>query len=108
MTAQLELKSFQAAPTDANVLELERILDEARGWLTASVICSKTGWHDRQVRELAEASPDVISGQLGYKHIRHASPEELAHFFHWMSSQAKKMWKRVQRVRRRAHQLVGA
>jgi len=108
MISQLELQAFQAAPDDPNVRELERILLHAKCWLRANVICWLTGWTDpRQVRELAEASDCVISGQLGYKHLQHATPEEQDHFYNWMGSQARKMWRRVQRVRRRAHQLVG-
>ncbi|HYG36371.1 MAG TPA: hypothetical protein VEC99_16375, partial [Clostridia bacterium] len=61
----------------------------------------------RWVRALAQASDWVISGQKGYKHLSHATAEEVNHFIHWMESQGKKMIGRAERMRRNAHGVLG-
>lgn len=106
---ELELPLFRTTPADPNVQWLESILDERRGWLTAREIAAASGDRvdDRQVRALAAASPSIISGQRGYRHLRHASAEEIDHAASWLESQARAMLDRSVRIRRRAHELVG-
>ena len=107
MISQLELRVFHAAPDDENVRELERILLDANCWLSSSAIGSKTGWNSDKVNNLARVSSDIISGQHGYKHLRHATASEEGHFFNGLISRARELANRAARVRKRAHQLVG-
>lgn len=104
---QLLLRPFQASPTDQYVVELERLLRERGDWMLRREIEALKGWGEKKIRDLASASDNIISGQLGYKHTEHATIEELDHCSNWIESQGKRMVERAQRLRRRAHQLVG-
>lgn len=89
------------------------LLVSMRCWLSSRSVLMQLGLPDnettrRSVRLWAEAAEDsVISGQQGYRHVSCATPEEINHFINWMESQATKMVRRAERVRRRAHSLVG-
>jgi hypothetical protein len=110
MIAELELPLFKPPTTDPNVDWLSSLLLAKRGWLTAAEIIAASGseLNDRAVRALASlASPDVISGQRGYRHIQHATAEEINHAAAWLESQGAAMIDRACAIRRRAHQLVG-
>jgi hypothetical protein len=100
---------FQFTPADVNVQWLEDMLKGAACWMTASDISLSTRGHvnERDLRALASASEWIISGQKGYKHIEHASPEENAHASNWLISQGKNMIKRGCRIRRNAHRRIG-
>lgn len=106
---QKELPMFQHAPDDPNVRWLEDLLRARRGWMTAAEIAALTEGRigDRDIRALASASKQIISGQKGYKHLDHASPEESAHAANWLESQAKKMSERAGVIRRNAHKRIG-
>ena len=113
--AQKDLPLFQVAPEDPNVMFLVEHLRVTKGWSTAreisQYVLARIGREvgDRELRAWAAAAePDVISGQKGYKHVEHATAEELSHFVHWMESQGKKMIARAEAVRRRAHALIGS
>lgn len=108
-TAQRELPMFQHAPEDANVQWLENFLRDGKCWFTARDIELSTHGRvgDRDIRALASASPWIISGQKGYKHLEHASPEEVDHAANWLESQAKKMSERACLIRRNAHRRIG-
>lgn len=107
MTYQLDLNVFRASSDDENVRELERVLREHGGWMSAGLIGSKTGWNSDKVNNLARVSADIISGQRGYKHLAHATAAEQGHFFNGLRSRARELLRRCIRVRRRAHQMVG-
>lgn len=100
---------FQFAPADANVQWLEKLLKDGQCWMTRRDIELTSGGRvgDRDIRALASASEWIISGQRGYKHIEHASPEEIAHAANWLESQAKKMSERAGTIRRNAHRRIG-
>ena len=104
-----QLGLFESRPTDANVVWLEQLLKNTQDWLTArQIIASCMGHlHDRDVRELASASGNIIVGQRGYKAIEHATPEEINHCCSWLESQAKKMSERACRLRSNAHKIFG-
>lgn len=104
-----QLNLFERAPDDANVQWLEKLLKDSACWMTASDISLSTGGRvgDRDLRALASASEWIISGQRGYKHIEHATPEENAHASNWLISQGKIMIKRGCRIRRNAHRRIG-
>ena len=110
MTGQFPL--FESPPTDKNVRWLETLLRDRRDWLTAAQILQLscldgTDSATRQIRLLANASVWIISGQKGYKHLEHATAEEINHFCNWMESQAKAMADRAESVRRNAHRIFG-
>ena len=107
---QANLPLFQVAPDDPNVAWLESYLQEHREWMTAKqilVVAGKEGRDERWVRALAQESAWVISGQKGYKHLDHATGEDVCRFVEWMESQAKKMIGRAERMRRNAHSVLG-
>ncbi|NOS72026.1 MAG: hypothetical protein HOP33_19125 [Verrucomicrobia bacterium] len=106
MSAQVQLKMFQAERYDPNVRELEQMLFEYQGWMSSSLIGSKTGWNSDKVNNLARVSADIISGQLGYKHIQHATAAEQAHYANGLTSRIRELGKRLVRYRKRAHQLL--
>lgn len=100
---------FTYTPEDPNVAWLEELLRGAACWMTARDIEHTSGGRvgDRDIRALASASAWLISGQRGYKHLEHASPEEVAHAANWLESQAKKMSDRAGLIRRNAHRRIG-
>lgn len=107
-----QLGLFEARATDASVIWLETYLKCHAKWIKAGDLLR---WHGRPdddtqkrlIRELAAASEWIISGQMGYKHIEHATPEENAHAANWLISQGKKMIKRGLVIRRNAHKRLG-
>lgn len=111
-TTQIDMPLFMVKPDHPNVDLLVQTLKDRGGWLSAAQILERwqtpdTDHNRRFVRALAEAAvPEVISGQLGYKWIGHASPEESSHAAGWLESQAKKMSDRACAIRRRAHELI--
>lgn len=105
--AEQDLPLFQAAPSDANVLWLERYLKECREWVLGKNLCVLVNQDERWLRSVAEASAWVISGQKGYKHVENATAEEVNRFVNWMESQGKKMIARAERLRRNAHAVFG-
>lgn len=105
---QPELKIFVPSADDVNVIWLENLLDGSHCWMTAKDI-GLTTWGkigDRDIRALASASEWIISGQKGYKHLKHATPEEIHHAAAWLESQAKKMSERACSIRRNGHKLL--
>ena len=107
MNGQLHLKMFEASADDPNVRELERMLWEYQGWMPSSLIGSKTGWNSDKVNALARASVDIISSQLGYKHLRHSTAAEQSHFHNSLRSRARELLRRLIRTKRRAHEILG-
>jgi hypothetical protein len=106
---QLELPILPPRYEDPNIEYLVELL-YGMDWVTAAELTQlisariKENWSERKIRGLAEAaSPEIISGQLGYRHIDSATLEEIHHFVQWMESQARKMIRRAEAVRRRAH-----
>lgn len=104
-----QLTLFDRVSTDPNVRWLEKTLWEHREWITARGLRQLSGGRldDREIRALAAVSPDVISGQGGYRHIERSTPEEIRHAAAWLESQGRKMVDRSIAIRRRAHTLLG-
>ena len=104
-----QLGLFESKPGDTNVVWLENVLAGADDWMTARVIMEKCGGqlHDRDVRELASASGWILSGQRGYRHMSHATTEEIDRASAWLVSQGKKMIQRGMLLRRNAHKKIG-
>ncbi len=101
--------ALDTAPADPNLAWMEGMLKGAACWMTAADIKLSTGGrlNDRDIRELASASQWLISGQKGYKHIEHATGEEIHHAAAWLESQAKKMSERACLIRKNGHKILG-
>lgn len=104
-----QLALFNFPPTDKRVRWLELLLIKAPGWRSAARIRKLSGnrLSDRRIRALASASPWIISGQEGYKHLGGATADEIDHAANWLESQAKKMADRAGHIRRSAHRRFG-
>jgi hypothetical protein len=119
---QLEL--FRPAATDPNVAWFAELLfvngpgAGISGWMTARDVLKHIpaeviesvdfAIDDRRIRMWAEAAaPKIISGQRGYKHTDHATAEEIKIFINTMRSQATRMLKRSNTVRKYAHAKIG-
>lgn len=120
MTKAPQLELFRPPATDPNVIWLADHLFAKRGWVKAEDIVIAGGMYeddkgnrkwrlnDRKIRALAEAAaPKIISGQEGYKHTDHATPDEIKMFINTMRSQATRMLKRSNCVRKYAHARIG-
>jgi hypothetical protein len=96
-------------PADQSLDLIITILDQEQTWLTAAQLLVKLGEaptdsKKRVLRELANASQGkIISGQKGYKHIRHATPEEITHAANWLRHQAKEMDARATEILKQYH-----
>lgn len=88
---------------------LENMLRGAGCWLTAKDINLSTHGKapERTLRDLASTTDQIISGQKGYKHIEHATAEEIDHAKNWLISQGKKMIKRGIAIGRAGHRRIG-
>lgn len=107
---QLEL--FRPKTEDPNVAWFVELLFVNASWMKAGEIIAKIPpdyeFDDRTIRAWAEAAaPKIISGQRGYKHTDHATPDEIKMFLNTMHSQGVKMLKRAQKVRKYAHAKIG-
>jgi hypothetical protein len=105
---------IEVAPNpDAEEMQgLELFLRNEDGWLTANEILliknqPQTESNRRILRALASESIWIVSGQKGYKHIEHATAEEIDHAANWLESQAKKMSVRACALRSNAHKIFG-
>lgn len=92
----------------ADRLWLEAWLENRAEWATAHAIqvASAETLTDRAIRSVASTSEWIISGQKGYKHIKHSTQEEIHHASAWLESQAKKMSTRACTIRRNAHRIL--
>lgn len=110
MSAHLEQQTDLFTPrvtVDAEASWLEKLLFESKCWMSARDIMATTkgGVIDREIRQVASDCSKIISGQKGYKHVAHATAEEVNHSANWLISQGKKMIKRGIAQRRAAHKI---
>ncbi len=98
---------FDRPSTPSERCWLEELLDGAKCWMTAGDIVQTTKCRviHREIRQAASDSPMIISGQKGYKHVAHATAEEINHAANWLESQARKMSDRAGAIRRQAHKI---
>ena len=109
--SQDELPLF-AEPPDEHIARFVHLLALLGDWITSTQVCHHlvlpvNESSRRMIRDWANASDDVISGQRGYRHVTHATADDISHFCNWMESQASRMQSRSIRIRQRAHALVG-
>lgn len=95
-------------PDEPEIKLLWTILAQRRDWTTAAMIIAQVQlekewrWSDRLVRKLAaQAAPEIISGDLGYKLLSLATPEEVRAFVGWMQGMADGINQRARAVRAR-------
>jgi hypothetical protein len=109
---QPDLFAAPRHPENADVAWLENHLKGNPGWHTSRELIGfllkpATDDNRRWIRELASKSKWVISGQKGYQHLEHSTPEEINHAAHWLESQAKQMSERAGAIRSNAHKIFG-
>lgn len=108
ITLQPEL-CLATPPPDATIETVIAVLDQESDWLTAAQLLVKlseapTESNKRKLRVIANASAGkIISGQQGYRHIRHATLDEIIHAETWLEHQAKEMGERARSIRRLRH-----
>ena len=89
---------------------LQDTLKAKPDWQTSTELLALIGRagedHRRWLRQLASASEWIISGQRGYKHLDHATLDEINHAANWLESQAKKMSDRACTLRRNSHRKI--
>lgn len=107
--AQLDLPlRARATEPSLSLLHLLEYLDTHPTWHTARALHAQLGLCDRTLRALAAASQGkIISGNHGYKHTRHATPEEFREFYGRMTTQAREMHARAEAARKLHHAIVG-
>lgn len=99
---------FNPRPRAGQISELERLLSYLSshpGFHTRKQITEAIGLSDRQIREIAEQSPELIvsgPGSPGYCHLYHCPDEQTGHITEMLISQGKKMIRRAIRTRRAA------
>lgn len=100
---------FGIEADSVSVKWLENLLRGSGCWMTAKdiILTTRGKAHERTLRELASKSSQVISGQKGYKHIEHATAEEIDRAANWLVSQGKQMIKRGISIRRSGHRRIG-
>jgi hypothetical protein len=106
MTQQLELGFRQSAPTvdKADLAQLLHQLTIAPSWMQASHLTALTGFSDRKLRALANASGgQIISSPRGYRLTRHATIEEISRCTATLRSQANAMTDRAIQIDRVYH-----
>lgn len=97
---------------DADVRWLETLLHNLKAWMLAgeilqSISRAATDSQKRWLRDLCNRSGWIVSGQKGYKHLRHSTPEEIHHCLAWKIHQIKEMGRNVVAIRRNAHRIFG-
>lgn len=74
------------------------------GWKTARQLGAMTGFNERTLRSLANASDgQIISGQQGYKLTREATRDEIHHAANWLKHQAAEMQRRAIAIEKQGH-----
>ena len=98
---QLSLAFERQHAINAQAGELAAFL-QGRGWMTAREICASLHWSDREVREAASTSDEIISypGSPGYKLLKDCTKEEYDRYRDARKSQARDMIAKVVRTDR--------
>ncbi len=97
-----EPRSNLREEADAEVLC--RYLYLAGDWRTRRGISEALDWPDWRIRHAAEsAQGDIIFGQRGMKHIRHATPEEVRVCIATLQSQVEANTMRIIATQKKYH-----
>lgn len=110
--SQLALPLFQAQQDADQVRLLEDILRSNIDWMISAAILVRMGQQvnentRRDLRRLASKTAHIISGGRGYRHMDHATTEEITHAVNTLESQASEMLSRATRIRQQAHSRIG-
>jgi len=85
---QMTLVPRKETSAEADAPVLSRHLYLAMEWRKRKELMEALGWPDWRIRHAAEAAGgDIIFGQRGMKHIRHATQEEYCAFCNTFKSQ---------------------
>lgn len=107
LDSQLDL-SFSSRRPVATGAEMDALIAYLRGrdWTTAKTISVALRMSDRQIRAVASETPEILSGQKGYKLTRLCTAEEARHAVAWLRSQARQMIGRSIRIAKLFHRLA--
>jgi hypothetical protein len=110
-TIQPDLFAQPGHSAEADVAWFEKLLQGGQVWMTAEdILLSLQRPADeknkRKLRELANKSHWIISGQKGYRHVEHCTIEEINRCANTLESQAFEMSQRAGRLRRAAHRKI--
>ena len=112
--AQPDLFSQPRHEAVDDVLWLEKVLHDNKGWMTSTELLAlldrpATDAGQRWVRKLASGSKWILSGpgSPGYRHIARSTPEEINHYKQSNIAQGKEMIARGIRIGRAAHEVFG-
>lgn len=95
-------RSKDRAAADAVVLERWLYLQPA--WRTRKEIGAALDWPDWRIRHAAEAAEgDVVFGQRGMRHVRNATPEEVAACIATLKSQVEAQQRRIIATEKKFH-----
>lgn len=99
-------------PSDKDLRALLNLLAKNTTWQNAKELCwylglNATENNKRYIRAIAEKSDGlIISGQKGYRHILHATKDEINHAANQLEHQAGLMAYRAAAIRRQANKLT--
>ena len=89
---------------------VEAFLLDRQGWVPAVEICTEFGLQERALRATGTrpglCSDCAISGDKGFRHVRHATDEEFAHAFARMRRHALRELVHARQLRRRRRAAV--
>lgn len=101
-----EARSPVREEADAGVLADYLYLEGC--WRTRREIAAALDWPDWRIRHAAEAAEgDVVFGQRGMKHIRHATPEEVRACISTLQSQVEANTLRILNTQKKYHSFGG-
>lgn len=105
---QLNLFEQRRQQRDEDVATLKYHLGMLAAWQTREQLVKALDWTDRRLRDAAEHSGgQIIFGQLGMRHIRHASSAEVSACKATLRSQAAKMMARETEIDHAYHSWGG-
>ena len=108
MTTQYDLFApISRKLTEKDTVRLVKTLEDLLIWIKAIELIRITGYSDRSLRFLANASDGrIITGQKGYRAASRATEDERLHAAAWLESQASHMVCRALKIRTNSRRLA--
>ncbi len=98
---QLSLFDPPHMPEDPDAVALVEYLDRAFTWRTRAQIMKDLGFDERRIRLARAAADDFITTcHLGFRHMRHCTPDDRAKCPEFFENQAKDMMHTASKKRR--------
>lgn len=112
MCGEQQELGMKPKPSEKDLKCFVNYLGREPQWVKAGDMCRVFGFsitenNKRYIRAIAEKSDGlIISGQKGYRHILHATKDEINHASNQLEHQAMLMASRAAAIRRQAHKLT--